>query len=139
MPAWYTIAFIPVEMRSNGMIVDLHHIQIAIPNDQEETAHAFYVDVLGFSEVLKPNALLGRGCIWLEAGHVQLHLGVEDPFTPAKKAHPGFRVNSLENTIMHLATKGIAYRIDIDLPNIKRVYIDDPYGNRIELLEITTN
>lgn len=126
-------------MRSKGMILDLHHIQIAIPKDQEETAHAFYVDVLGFSELAKPNELLGRGGIWLESGHVRLHLGVEDPFTPAKKAHPGFRVNSLKNTVLHLATKGITYRTDIDLPNVKRVYIDDPYGNRIELLEITTN
>jgi catechol 2,3-dioxygenase-like lactoylglutathione lyase family enzyme len=121
------------------MILDLHHIQIAIPKDREETARAFYSDVLGFSEVVKPNELLGRGGILLESGHVQLHLGVEDPFTPAKKTHPGFRVNSLKNTVLHLETKGITYRADIDLPNIKRVYIDDPFGNGIELLEITTN
>ena len=118
------------------MIVDLHHIQIAIPKDNEETARAFYGDILGFSEVVKPSELRGRGGLWFSTQNIQLHLGVEDPFKPAKKAHPGFRVNSLKSTILHLETKGIAYRTDVDLPNIKRIYIDDPYGNRIELLEI---
>jgi catechol 2,3-dioxygenase-like lactoylglutathione lyase family enzyme len=118
------------------MIVDLHHIQIAIPKNQEETARAFYGGILGFSEVVKPVELGGRGGVWFEAQHVRLHLGVEDPFTPAKKAHPGFRVNSLKNAISYLETRGIAYRTDIDLPDFKRIYIDDPYGNRIELLEI---
>lgn len=119
------------------MIVDLHHIQIAIPKNQEETARAFYGAILGFSEIAKPTELRGRGGLWFEAPNIQLHLGVEDPFTPAKKAHPGFRVKSLKNSILHLQAKGIAYRTDIDLPGIKRIYIDDPYGNRIELLEVS--
>jgi catechol 2,3-dioxygenase-like lactoylglutathione lyase family enzyme len=114
----------------------LHHIQLAIPTGQEDHARAFYINILGFAEMEKPTALQGRGGVWFAAADVQLHLGVETPFAPAKKAHPAFRVTSLDNTIVQLQTQGIAYRRDIDLPTIRRIYIDDPFGNRIELLEI---
>ncbi|KIC44911.1 VOC family protein [Tateyamaria sp. ANG-S1] len=118
------------------MIEDLHHIQLAMPKGRENDARAFYVDALAFLEVDKPDALRDRGGIWFESNNVRLHLGVEEPFSPAKKAHPGFRVNSLDQTIRHLTGAGIAYRTDIDLPDIKRIYVDDPFGNRIELLEV---
>ncbi|WP_315898860.1 VOC family protein [Tateyamaria omphalii] len=118
------------------MIEDLHHIQLAMPNGRENDARAFYVNVLGFSEVDKPDTLRKRGGVWFESNGVQLHLGVEQPFSPAKKAHPGFRVKSLDETIQHLINAGIAYRTDIDLPDIQRIYVDDPFGNRIELLEV---
>ncbi len=67
------------------MIVNLHHIQIAVPKKQEETARAFYCGILGFSEVVKPREMRGRGGLWFEAQNIQLHLVVEGPFTPAKK------------------------------------------------------
>lgn len=121
------------------MILDLHHIQIAIPKNQEETARAFYGGILGFLEVEKPPALRGRGGLWLKAPHVQLHLGVEDPFRAAQKAHPGFRVLSLQAAMSHLEANGIAYQFDIDLPDLRRIYINDPFGNRIELLEVTSS
>lgn len=117
------------------MILDLHHIQIAIPKNQEETARAFYGGILGFVEVAKPPALHGRGGLWLKAPHVALHLGTEEPFRAAKKAHPGFRVASLQAAKSHLEAHGIAYQMDIDLPEFRRIYITDPFGNRIELLE----
>jgi catechol 2,3-dioxygenase-like lactoylglutathione lyase family enzyme len=120
------------------MILDLHHIQIAIPANLEKTAWAFYGGILGFVEVEKPPALRGRGGLWLKAPHVELHLGVEEPFRAAKKAHPGFRVASLHRAMSHLEANGIAYQTDIDLPDIKRIYIEDPFGNRIELLETIT-
>ncbi|WP_299546370.1 VOC family protein [uncultured Tateyamaria sp.] len=119
------------------MIEELHHVQIAMPKSGYEDARNFYLNVLAFSEVEKPDELLGRGGIWLESQGVRLHLGVEDPFLPAKKAHPGFRVNSLEQTIERLDRAGVAFQTDVQLPNIKRVYIEDPFGNRIELLEVT--
>ncbi|SEM68820.1 Glyoxalase/Bleomycin resistance protein/Dioxygenase superfamily protein [Pseudorhodobacter antarcticus] len=119
------------------MIEGLHHIQLAMPFGGEQRARAFYINILGFTEVEKPTALQGRGGVWFAAADVQLHLGVETPFTAAKKAHPAFRVASLDNTILHLQAQGIAHRWDVDLPAICRIYIDDPFGNRIELLEMT--
>lgn len=92
--------------------------------------------VLGFSEVKKPNVLRGRGGVWFQWQNVRVHLGVEEPIVPALKAHPGFRVGSLENTVAHLKAAGVDVRTDIDLPDIKRIYISDPFGNRIELLEV---
>lgn len=117
------------------MIEALHHIQLAMPPGTEDRARAFYIGVLGFTEVEKPDALKGRGGVWFTRAGIQLHLGVEDPFLPAKKAHPAFRVATLDQAIRHLEARNIACRSDIDLPGIRRIYIDDPFGNRIELLE----
>jgi catechol 2,3-dioxygenase-like lactoylglutathione lyase family enzyme len=118
------------------MIESLHHVQLAIPPDAEDQARSFYIDVLGFEEVEKPAILNFRGGVWFACTGVELHLGVEDPFTPAKKAHPAFRVASLEQVIRHLESRDVSYRRDVDLPTIRRVYVDDPFGNRIELLEL---
>jgi catechol 2,3-dioxygenase-like lactoylglutathione lyase family enzyme len=120
------------------MIEELHHIQIAMPIGKEDDARDFYSDVLGFSEVEKPDELSGRGGVWFQSQNVRLHLGVEEPFAPAKKAHPGFRVGSLKNSVALLEAARIEFRPDIDLPGIKRIYVSDPFGNRIELLEVTT-
>ncbi len=120
------------------MIEELHHIQIAMPIGKEDDARDFYSGVLGFSEVEKPNELSGRGGVWFQSQNVRLHLGVEEPFAPAKKAHPGFRVGSLENAVALLEAARVEFRPDIDLPDIKRIYVSDPFGNRIELLEVDT-
>jgi catechol 2,3-dioxygenase-like lactoylglutathione lyase family enzyme len=118
------------------MILELHHIQLAMPEGREQDARAFYCCVLGLREVDKPAELRSRGGAWFESGTIKVHLGVETPFSPAKKAHPAFRVESLEQAIASLRQNGLAFRPDIDLPGIKRIYVDDPFGNRIELLEL---
>lgn len=119
------------------MIEDLHHIQLAMPRERENDARVFYCGVLGFSEVQKPRELRRRGGVWFQSKNVRLHLGSEEPFIPAKKAHPGFRVRSLRDTITTLEARGVEYQTDIDLPGLRRIYVNDPFGNRIELLEIT--
>jgi len=119
------------------MILELHHIQLAMPEGREEEARAFYGGVLGLREVDKPEALRSRGGAWFESGTIKVHLGVETPFSPARKAHPAFRVEKLEQTIATLRLNGLAVRPDVDLPGIKRIYVDDPFGNRIELLELS--
>lgn len=119
------------------MILELHHIQLAMPEDREEEARAFYGGVLGLREVDKPEELRARCGVWFESGSVKVHLGVETPFSPARKAHPAFRVENLEQTIATLRLNGLAARPDVDLPGIRRIYVDDPFGNRIELLELT--
>jgi catechol 2,3-dioxygenase-like lactoylglutathione lyase family enzyme len=119
------------------MILSLHHVQLAMPPGGEDAARAFYGTVLGFEETEKPAILAGRGGIWFKAADVEVHLGVEAPFAPAKKAHPALRVASLDDAIRRLESHNIAFRRDVDLPTISRIYIDDPFGNRIEILEQT--
>ncbi|CAD5267024.1 Glyoxalase/bleomycin resistance protein/dioxygenase [Bosea sp. 62] len=119
------------------MILELHHIQLAMPEGREEEARAFYCNVLGLREVDKPEELRARGGVWFESGTIKVHLGVETPFSPARKAHPAFRVESLEQAIATLRLNGVKVRPDVDLPGIRRSYVDDPFGNRIELLELT--
>lgn len=115
------------------MIVALHHIQIAMPKGGEARARALYAGVLGFEEVSKPPALVGRGGAWFERDGVRVHLGVDEPFAPARKAHPAFQVASLADMV---AVFGTESRVHVDLPGTRRMFVADPFGNRIELLEV---
>ena len=116
-------------------ILDLDHVQLAMPKGKEEEARRFYGAVLGLPELAKPANLARRGGVWFQLGSRQLHLGIEDPFTPAKKAHPAFRVQDLGALKARLAEHGCATREDEPLPGYDRFYADDPFGNRLEFLE----
>jgi catechol 2,3-dioxygenase-like lactoylglutathione lyase family enzyme len=116
------------------LLIALHHVQLAMPQGGEAQAEAFYAGILGMTVAPKPAALAGRGGIWFEAGPIRLHLGVETPFTPARKAHPAFEVTDLSRVTEHLHAAGLQTKTDQDLPDIQRIYINDPFGNRIELL-----
>ncbi|KIL50840.1 VOC family protein [Jeotgalibacillus campisalis] len=113
----------------------IDHVQLAAPKGSEEMARAFYSGILGFEEVEKPEVLRARGGVWLRAGENQLHIGIEDPFTPAKKAHPAFEVEKLAELKKHLTKHEVPYLEDDLLPGANRIYAEDPFGNRIELLE----
>ena len=126
----------PEAIPGSAMLIALHHIQLAMPQGAEDQAVAFYAGILGMTPVPKPEALTGRGGVWFEAGSIRLHLGVETPFTPARKAHPAFQVQDLEIVTKQLVLAGLEPVSDQDLPGIRRVYIHDPFGNRIELLEL---
>ncbi|MDQ1604394.1 MAG: hypothetical protein QOE01_2239 [Actinomycetota bacterium] len=117
------------------MIAGLHHVQLAAPAGSEERLRWFYGEVLGMAEVPKPPALAGRGGAWFRSGGVELHLGVEDGFRPARKAHPGILVDGLAAFAERLASYGVPVRWDDDFPGFRRCYVEDPHGNRIELLE----
>ena len=112
----------------------LHHIQIAAPAGSEAQARAFFVDVLGMSEVSKPPRLAARGGIWLDFGRTQLHVGIETPFRPAEKAHPAFEVDDLEAVRRRLTARGIETWEDEEFPGRRRFYTRDPFGNRLEFL-----
>ena len=114
------------------LITDLHHVQLAIPVGGENAARAFYVDVLGLTEMDKPAALAGRGGLWLRGGDLHLHLGVEDQFAPARKAHPALVVDDL--AAAHAALP--APTAISALPGSQRFYVADPFGNRIEILQL---
>ena len=116
-------------------ITTLHHVQLAMPKGGEDAARAFYGGLLGLSEAPKPPILAARGGVWFEKGEVRVHLGVEQDFRPARKAHPAFQVQDVTDLLAHLATKGVSVTHDDNLPGFIRGYVNDPFGNRIELLE----
>lgn len=114
----------------------VHHIQLAMPPEHEESARTFYAGVLGMSEVGKPPELAARGGAWFRAGGVELHLGVAEDFQPARKAHPGVLVTDLDNVVERLRVSGQPAEWDRDFPGFRRVYAHDPFGNRLEFLEV---
>ena len=120
-------------------IVAIDHVQLAMPRGGEAEAQAFYEGLLGLPRVPKPPHLEMRGGCWFESdsgtGAVKIHLGVEDPFNPARKAHPALRVQDLPALVEQLRGVGVAVRDDEPLEGYDRVYVDDPFGNRLELLE----
>ncbi|MFF0741001.1 VOC family protein [Streptomyces sp. NPDC004111] len=119
------------------MIDALDHVQLAAPPGSEDALRTYYTDVLGMREIPKPPVLAARGGCWFEAGGVQLHLGVEADFRPAKKAHPGIRVTAIEAYAHRLASHGAEVVWDDNLPGHKRFYSTDPVGNRLEFLQRT--
>ena len=117
-------------------ILSIDHVQIAMPAGEEDKARSFYIDQLGFTEIAKPPDLAKRGGAWFQAGSVQLHLGVETEFRPARKAHPAFVVDDLDALISNVENAG--YETDTSQPPLdgyKRAHVFDPFGNRIELME----
>ena len=113
----------------------LDHVQLAMPPGGENQARAFYGHALGIDEVIKPPRLAARGGCWFERGALKVHLGVEADFRPARKAHPAFIVSDLPVLIATLKSQGFAVVEDEPLEGYDRAYVDDPFGNRIELLE----
>ena len=112
----------------------IDHVQLAMPSGMEEEARAFYRGLLGMTEVEKPAALRKRGGCWFSSGKVQVHLGVETEFRPARKAHPALRCGDYDALIARLKNAGIDVREDYAIPGTQRCHIADPFGNRIELI-----
>jgi catechol 2,3-dioxygenase-like lactoylglutathione lyase family enzyme len=115
----------------------LDHVQLAMPAGGEAAATAFYEGVLGIGRVPKPPHLEVRGGCWFEDGSVKVHLGVDPAFTPARKAHAGLLVEDLPALIGALHAAGHPTNDDEPLEGYRRVYVDDPFGNRLELMEPT--
>ena len=116
-------------------IIRLDHVQLAMPPGEEARARAFYQGLLGIPEAPKPIELARRGGCWFERGELKLHLGVERDFRAAKKAHPALIVEGLGRLIEQLKGAGCAVKEDEPLEGFTRVYVDDPFGNRLELME----
>jgi catechol 2,3-dioxygenase-like lactoylglutathione lyase family enzyme len=116
----------------------LDHILLAMPAGRESEARQFYRDILGIPETVKPADLAGRGGCWFEDGELKIHLGVEKNFIPARKAHPALLVDGLKELQSALVKAGHPVAHDVPLEGYDRVFVDDPFGNRIELLEIRT-
>lgn len=115
-------------------VVALDHVQLAMPPGREPEAEEFYCGLLGFEVRPKPEPLASRGGRWFACGSVQVHLGVEADFRPARKAHPALVVDDLDDLVDRLASAGVAWRADTELPGVQRGYVDDPFGNRLEII-----
>ena len=113
---------------------NIDHVQLAMPEGKEGEARAFYSGLLGMRERAKPAELARRGGCWFESGPVQLHLGVEAEFHPAKKAHPALCCADYDALTTRLRVAGVEVKDDTNIPGVRRCHIFDPFGNRIELI-----
>ena len=116
-------------------VVGIDHVQLAMPAGREDEARAFYSVLLGLPEVPKPADLAKRGGVWFESSEAKIHLGVDREFRPAKKAHPALLVKDLGLLVERLRAAGVAVADDEALAGYDRVYVTDPFGNRLELME----
>ena len=113
----------------------IDHVQLAMPSGGEDVATAFYEGLLGIPRVVKPAHLELRGGCWFEHDDLKIHLGVDADFRPARKAHPALLVVDLPSLVASLRAASVEIRDDEPLEGYDRVYVDDPFGNRIELIE----
>lgn len=120
--------------------MDIDHLQIAAPPGSEDAARHFYGELLGLDEIEKPPELVHRGGVWFGIGSQELHIGIDPDFHPATKAHPAFRVRdraALDVLVTALAGDGHDVAWDGTIPSIDRFFVDDPFGNRLEVLAYT--
>lgn len=116
-------------------VASIDHVQIAAPPGCEPAAREFYGAILGMKELEKPPALRARGGCWFQCGQHQLHVGVEQNFRPARKAHPALAVARLDELREALVARGVPIVEDDNVPDIRRFYAEDPWGNRLEFIE----
>jgi catechol 2,3-dioxygenase-like lactoylglutathione lyase family enzyme len=116
-------------------IIRIDHVQLSMPAGGENLARAFYGGILGIPETPKPPNLAKRGGCWFERGELKIHLGVEGEFRAARKAHPALLVEDLQALAARLKNSGATVRDDEPLDGYQRLYVDDPFGNRLELME----
>lgn len=120
------------------MLLSLDHVQLSIPVGGEPAARSYWVDLLGLVERPKPPVMSARGGAWFASpdGGLELHVGVESAFVPAKKAHPALRVGDLDALAQQLADAGYGVRWDTEIPGVRRFHSDDPFGNRLEFVAV---
>ncbi|WP_342514091.1 VOC family protein [Sporosarcina sp. FSL K6-1522] len=116
-------------------LTGIDHIQIAAPAGSEDAARQFYGELLGMNEIPKPENLQARGGCWFQCGPQEMHIGIQPDFAPAKKAHPGFTVQALDQLKERLEKAGYAISNEPPIAGRARFFTHDPFGNRIEFLE----
>ena len=116
-------------------ITRLDHVQLAMPPGGEEKAREFYGRILNLREIEKPAQLQAKGGCWFAGDGLELHLGVQTDFVPASKAHPGLRVADLDAAREHLQAAGIPIITDTSGVAVRRFYVNDPFGNRLEFMQ----
>lgn len=112
----------------------LHHVQVSCPEGGEGAVREFYGRLLGLSEVSKPTSLAANGGVWFRGDGYELHVGVQYSFVPARKAHPAFLVDDLDEISARLSAAGIDVTWDERFPGYRRFHLFDPHGNRVEVM-----
>lgn len=115
-------------------VLGFDHVQLAYPPGGEAAARTFYGELLGFTEILKPEDMRARGGMWFAAGPIQIHLGIEEGMRPSTKMHPALIVEDLAGYIARLVAAGCEWKAGTELPGVQRGHTRDPFGNRIELI-----
>jgi len=115
-------------------VAGFDHVQLSLPAGGEAVADAFYRDLLGFDTEEKPAVLAARGGRWYRSGDTRLHVGVDHDFRPATRAHPALVIDDLDALVATLATAGVNVEWDQNIPGVRRGYVHDPFGNRLELV-----
>ena len=116
-------------------LIGIHHVQLAMPEGEDADAIRFYAETLGLTQIPRPEELSPRGGVWFTSGDLELHLGVEDQFRPAVKAHPAILVRGLERIRARIEEGGYKLSDTVQIAGFDRVYVRDPFGNRLELIE----
>ena len=119
---------------SSSPFLSIAHVQLAMPAGGENTARRFFVELCGMTEIPKPAELAKRGGCWFRSGAVEIHLGVEQDFHPALKAHPALVCENYAALITKLEATNVPVKEDFEIPGTHRSHIFDPFGNRIELI-----
>jgi catechol 2,3-dioxygenase-like lactoylglutathione lyase family enzyme len=114
----------------------IDHVQVAGPPGCEPAARSFYGDLLGLREIPKPPLLAARGGVWFELGNHELHVGVEEDFRPARKAHPALTSTNIDELAGRLASAGALVDWNDDIRGVRRFYTADPFGNRLEIVGV---
>jgi len=122
-------------VQSAVQFIAIDHVQLAMPAGSEKLARNFYSGLLGMKEIAKPAGLAKRGGCWFESDKVQIHLGVEADFRPARKAHPALQCTDYASMLQRLQKAGTEVTEPDDIPGVRRCHLHDPFGNRIELTE----
>ena len=112
----------------------LDHVHICIPFGAEKESRAFYTDLLGFTEIEKPEALKANGGLWYRVGDIELHIGVENRDGYNSKSHPAFEVENIDEVRRYLEENGVPTKDEKPIPGVKRFSFRDPFHNRIEFL-----
>ncbi|WP_421384721.1 VOC family protein [Bacillus salacetis] len=116
-------------------MIGIDHVQLAAPKGSEDEARKFYGEVLSLKEMEKPEKLKAGGGCWFHCGSHEIHIGVENEFSPALKAHPGIVVKNIEEVRRTLEENGYKVQEDTRIEDRKRIFVNDPFGNRVEFLE----
>ena len=119
-------------------LIRLNHIQICIPTGKETEARNFYANLIGLTEIPKPQDLIKNGGLWFQAADIQLHIGTENQINKSKR-HPAFEVADINSARLHLKKHGVKIKEEIQVPGQIRFSFIDPFDNRIELLQLTTS
>jgi catechol 2,3-dioxygenase-like lactoylglutathione lyase family enzyme len=114
----------------------IDHVQVAGPPGCEPAARSFYGDLMGLREIPKPPALAARGGVWFAVGSQELHVGVEEDFRPALKAHPAFSCEDADALASALQASGAPIAWDGAVAGARRFYTSDPFGNRLEIVGV---